>query len=51
MLKLILSNVVKHKLLYILIGLVVALLSFYVVIGLDTVFSVSNSLERAIAET
>ena len=49
-LKLILNNVLKHKVLYILIGLVVALLSFYVVIGLNTVFSVSSSLERAIAE-
>lgn len=50
MLKLILNNVLKHRLLYVLIGLVVALLAFYVVIGLDTVFSVSESLERAIAE-
>lgn len=50
MLKLIFNNVFKHKLLYILIGLVVALLSFYVVIGLNTVISVSDSLEGAIAE-
>ena len=48
--KLILNNVLKHKLLYVLIGLVVALLAFYVVIGLNAVFSISESLERAIAE-
>jgi ABC-type lipoprotein release transport system permease subunit len=48
--RLILNNVLKHKLLYVLIGLVVALLSFYVVIGLNAVFSISESLERAIAE-
>ncbi len=50
MLKLILHNVLKHKLLYSLIGIVVALLSFYVVIGLNSVFSISESLERAVAE-
>lgn len=49
MLKLILNNVLKHKLLYVLIGLVVMLLSFYVVIGFNSMFSISESLERAIA--
>jgi ABC-type lipoprotein release transport system permease subunit len=48
--KLILNNVFKHKLLYVLIGVIVMLLSFYVVIGLNSVFSISESLEKAIAE-
>jgi ABC-type lipoprotein release transport system permease subunit len=49
-LKLVLHNVLKHKLLYSLIGIVVALLSFYIVIGLNSVISISESLERALAE-
>ena len=50
MLKLILNNVLMHKLLYLLIGLVVMLLAFYVVIGFNSMFSISESLERAIAQ-
>jgi ABC-type lipoprotein release transport system permease subunit len=49
-LRLIFNNLLKHKLLYVLIGLVVMLLAFYVVIGFNAVFSISASLERAIAE-
>ena len=50
MLKLIFYNVFKHKILFILIGLMVVLLCFYLMIGLNTVFSVSESLTRAVAE-
>jgi ABC-type lipoprotein release transport system permease subunit len=48
--KLILSNVLKHRVLYGLVGLVVMLLAFYLVIGFNAVSSISESLEKAIAE-
>ncbi|MGA2140984.1 MAG: FtsX-like permease family protein [Brevinematales bacterium] len=50
MFKLIIYNIFKHKFLFILIGLMVVLLCFYLMIGLNTVFSVSESLKRAVAE-
>jgi len=48
--KLILHNVYKHKFLFILIGIMVILLTFYLLIGLNTVFSVSESLVRALSD-
>jgi ABC-type lipoprotein release transport system permease subunit len=50
MLKLIIYNVFKHKFLFILIGFMVVLLCFYLMVGLNTAFSVSESLTRAVAE-
>lgn len=50
MFKLIIYNIFKHKFLFILIGLMVVLLCFYLMIGLNTVFSVSESLKRAVSE-
>ena len=50
MFKLILHNVYKHKFLFILIGIMVILLTFYLLIGLNTVFSVSESLVRALSD-
>ncbi len=49
MIKLIIYNVFKHKFLFILIGFMVVLLCFYLMLGLNTVFSVSESLTRAVA--
>lgn len=50
MFKLILFNVLKHKFLFLLIGIVVALFCFYLVLGMNTVFSVSDSLRGAVAD-
>lgn len=50
MLKLIFKNVYKHKLLYLLIGIIVALLSFYLIIGMNSIYSISESLKKAISE-
>ena len=50
MFKTIIDNIFKHKFLFILIGVMVVLLCFYLMIGLNTVFSVSESLKRAVSE-
>ncbi len=50
MIKLIIHNVFKHKFLFILIGLMVILLCFYLILGMNIVFSVSESLRKAVAE-
>lgn len=48
--KLIIYNVYKHKFVFYLIGATVLLSSFYLVIGLNTVFSVNRSLIDAVAD-
>ncbi len=50
MIKLIFHNVLKHKFLFILIGLMVIMLCFYLIVGMNTVFSISKSLKKAVAE-
>ncbi len=50
MFKLIIYNVFRHKFLFILIGFMVMLLCFYLMIGLNMVFSVSESLTTAVSE-
>lgn len=50
MLKLILHNIRKHFILFSLIGFMVLLLCFYLIIGMNTVFSVLDSLKSAVAE-
>lgn len=50
MLKLIFHNISKHILTNILIGILLLLLSFYMIIGLNVLFSISSSLKRATAD-
>lgn len=50
MFKLIIHNVLKHWILFILIGFMVILLCFYLLIGLNTIFSISESLSNAVAK-
>jgi len=50
MIKLILHNVFKHKFLFILIGIMLVVLCFYLIVGMNAVFSVSKSLKQAVAD-
>ena len=50
-LKFVMGNIIKHKVLFILIGIMVTFFTFYLVIGMNTAFSVSSSLKNALAES
>jgi ABC-type lipoprotein release transport system permease subunit len=49
MIKLVFANVLKHKILFLLIGAVITLFTFYLILSMDTVFSVTKSLSGAVA--
>jgi len=50
MVKLILDSIYRQKLLFILIGIIMAVFSIYLILGLNTAFSVTGSLKAAIRD-